>query len=37
VVVVIAAGCAAIVASADFYLWVRWELERWKARRRRLA
>lgn len=37
VVVVIAAGCAAIVASADFYLWARWELERWKARRRRLA
>ena len=36
-VVVIAASCAAIIASADFYIRARWEVERWKARRRRLA
>jgi hypothetical protein len=37
VAVVIAAAFAVIIASADFYIRARSEVERWKARRRRLA
>jgi hypothetical protein len=36
-VVAIAACCAVIIAIADFYIRARWEVERWKARRRRPA
>jgi hypothetical protein len=37
VAVVVAAGFAAIIATADIYIRARSEVERWKARRRRLA
>ena len=36
-VVAIAACFAVIIAIADFYIRARSEVERWKARRRRLA
>jgi hypothetical protein len=36
-VVAIAAFFAVIIASVDFYIRARSEMERWKARRRRLA